>query len=285
MWSRILASSLLAVALAAPAVRAQDSLVVWLKANAHTMSATANGTLSGAGADLLTRAGRDAHFVLIGEEHGIAEIPLITGALYKALVPAGYRHLAVEIGDALAGEVNRLLATDPSGGTLLAFQKQHWPGIPFFSRREEADLLAAVVAASGGRRDVLWGLDYDIVADRYALRRLREIAPNARARWVADSVIALADTGLAQAMAQKNPGMLMMFGGPEGVHADLRTAYSPSAGSEADRIIALMETTAPSTSCGRTPGLSPTRSARGGTSSGSWPTSERHPTGTVFRQK
>jgi len=243
MLARTFVSSVLTVALVTPVAQAQDSLVVWLKANAHTMSATADGTLTGAGAELLTRAGGEAHFFLIGEEHGVAEIPRIACALYKALIPAGYRHLAVEIGDALAEETNRLLARDPSGGTLLAFQKQHWPGLPFFSRREEADLLATAVAASGGRRDVLWGLDYDILADRYALRRLREIAPSARARQVADSVIALADSGLAQAMAQKNPGLLMMFGGPAGVYAELRKAYSPRAGSEADRILSLMETT------------------------------------------
>lgn len=243
MSLRIRVSFALAVGLSAQAASAQDSLIVWLRANAHSMSATASGELTGPGADLLTRAGRDAHFFLIGEEHGIAEIPLIAGSLYKTLVPVGYRHFAIEIGDGLARETNRLLASDPTGGSLLAFQKAHWPGLPFFSRREEAELLATVVAASGGRRDVLWGLDYDIVADRYALRRLREIAPNARARRVADSVIALADTGLAQAMAQKNPGLLMMFGGPEGVYADLRKAYTPRAGSEADRIIALMEST------------------------------------------
>ncbi len=245
MFSRTLLTSVLAVGLFAPAAaaQAQDSLVTWLRANAHTMSATTDGKLSGPGAELLTRAGREAHFFLVGEEHGIAEIPMITAALYRELVPAGYRHFAIEIGDALAGETNRLLTSDPTGQSLLSFQKAHWPGLPFFSRREEASLLAAVVAASGRRRDVLWGLDYDIVADRYALRRLRAIAPNARARRVADSVIALADSGLSQAMTQKNPGMLMMFGGPEGVYADLRKAYAPRAGSEADRIIALMQST------------------------------------------
>lgn len=238
------AVAVLSVSLAvAPTVGAQDSLVAWLRANAHPMSASATGQLSGPGAELLLRAGREAQFFLIGEEHGVAEIPVIASALYADLVPAGYRHFAIEIGDGLAAETNRLLSTDPSGASLLAFQKAHWPGLPFFSRREEADFLRSVVAASGGRRDVLWGLDYDIVADRYALRRLRALAPNARARRVADSVIALADSGLSQGMAQKNPGMFMMFGGPEGVYAELRKAYAPRPGSEAAQILAQMQST------------------------------------------
>jgi hypothetical protein len=90
---------------------------------------------------------------------------------------------------------------------------------------------------------VLWGLDYDIVADRYTLRRLRDIAPNAHARAVAETVIARADSALQQALATQNPGLLMMFGGADDVYAPLREAYAPEPGSEADRILRLMETT------------------------------------------
>jgi hypothetical protein len=245
---RIVRTTLAAAAVAIVSIPAAaqpartDSLTALLAANRHAMTAGADGALAGPGAELLLEAGRNAHFFLIGEEHGIAEVPQVTASLFRALVPHGYRHLAIETGDALAGALNRAIVADPAGGSL-AFQRAHWPGAPFFSRREESELLREAIEAAGGREDVLWGLDYDILADRYALRRLRDLAPGAAARAVADSVIAVADSGLARAMREQNPGLIFMFGGPEDVYPRLRAAYAPAPGSEAERILHLMEET------------------------------------------
>jgi hypothetical protein len=228
---------------AAPEANAQDSLTAVLRRNAHLMQAAADGRLSGAGAELLLAAGRDAQFFLIGEEHGVAEIPLVAAGLFRELTPHGYRHLAIETGDALAAELNRRVLADSSGEAMIAFQRDYFPGAPFYRWREDAALLRAAVAAAGGRDDVLWGLDYDIVGDRFALRRLRDIAPNAAARAAAERVIAVADSGLSQALAAQNPGLLMMFGGADDVYAPLRQAYAPPPGSEADHIIRLLQET------------------------------------------
>jgi hypothetical protein len=232
-----------ALLLAAPRVEAQDSLTAVLRRNAHPMQAAADGRLSGAGAELLLAAGRDAQFFLIGEEHGVAEIPLVAAGLFRELAPHGYRHLAIETGDALAGELNRRVLADTGGQAFVAFHRDYFPGAPFYRWREDAALLRAAVAAAGGGADVLWGLDYDIVGDRFALRRLRDIAPDAAARAAAERVITLADSGLAQALATQNPGLLMMFGGPDDVYGPLREAYAPQPGSEADHIIRLLQET------------------------------------------
>jgi hypothetical protein len=230
------------LAAAAP-LAAQDSLTALLRANAHVMRGEADGTLSGPGADLLVAAGRDAQFFLIGEEHGVAEVPRVAAGLFRALAPAGYRHLAIETGDGLASALNRQVLADTTGAAYAAFLRDHFPGAPFYNWREDAALLRDAVHAAGGRDDVLWGLDYDIMADRYALRRLRDLAPNARARALADSVIAVADSSLRMALSTPNPGLLMMFGGPDDVYAPLRQAYAPAPGSEMDHILRLMEDT------------------------------------------
>ncbi len=229
--------------LAAAPLAAQDSLVALLRANAHPMQAGADGRLSGTGAELLLAAGRDAQFFLIGEEHGVAEVPLVAAGLFRELAPAGYRHLAIETGEMLASELNRRVLADTTGAAYAAFGRDFFPGAPFYGWREDAALLRTAVSAAGGRDDVLWGLDYDIMADRYTLRRLRDLAPTPAARAAAEAVIARADSALQQALATQNPGLLMMFGGPEDVYAPLRAAYAPEPGSEADRIIRLMETT------------------------------------------
>jgi hypothetical protein len=223
-------------------VTGQSPLMEALQAQRHVFEMDEEGRLAGPGARLLVDAGREARFFLIGEEHGVAEIPLVTAALYRALAPHGYRHLAIEIGDGLAATLNRVLLDGGDEG-LIAWQRDHPPGVPFYAWREDASLLQAVVDDSGGRDDVLWGLDYDIVADRHALARLVELAPDQTARRLAESVRARADSAFEQAMATGNPGLLFMFGGPTDVYAELRAAYSPEAGSEADRLIGLMEET------------------------------------------
>lgn len=235
--------AMIALVLTSSPLLAQDSLPALLRANRHAMQSRADGTLTGPGADLLVNAGRDAQFFLIGEEHGVAEVPLVTAALFRALVPHGYRHLAIETGDVLAAALNRAIVADSSGDVYLRFLRDHWPGAPFYNWREDASLLRSAIAAAGGKKDVLWGLDYDIMADRYALRRLRDIAPNPAARMMAEAVILRADSALDKAMATQNPGLIFMFGGPTDVYVQLRRAYAPPPGSEDDRIIRLMEET------------------------------------------
>lgn len=238
-----LAAAVSTLAVFASPLAAQDSLVAMLRANAHPMQADAQGRLSGPGAELLLAAGRDAQFFLIGEEHGVAEIPLVAADLFRELAPHGYRHLAIETGEFMAAELNRRVLADASGAAYAGFVREHFPGAPFYNWREDAALLRTAIQAAGGGSDVLWGLDYDIMADRYTLRRLRDIAPTPRARAAAEAVIVRADSALQQALATQNPGLLMMFGGADDVYAPLRQAYAPEPGSEADRIIRLMETT------------------------------------------
>jgi hypothetical protein len=239
----MLSALLLAAAFGPAPAPAQETLQDLLRANRQVMTVGEDGRLNGAGADLLLAAGREAQFFLIGEEHGVAEIPLVAGALFLELVPYGYRHLAIETGDGLAEALNRALVEDPEGGAYRAFLERHWPGAPFYSWRQDAELLRTAVAAAGNRGDVLWGLDYDVMADRFALQRLRDLAPGGAARDAVEAAISEADTAFSRALAEKNPGLLFMFGGPEAVYGELRAAIAPEPGSEADRILHLMEET------------------------------------------
>ena len=227
--------ALTARAQAAPA--GDSALRAALVQRRATLSVDSAGRIGGAGGAMLVDAGRRAQFFLVGEEHGVAENPRLVEALFRALAPAGYRHLAIETGDAVAAELNRrALAADPKA-ELIGFVTEHYPGVPFYNLLEEAHLLASVVEAGGRRPDVLWGLDYDVMADRYALRRLRAIAPNAAARSAADRALAVGDSMLRAALAAGNPATVFSFAGPGPVVAELRRAYAPASGSEAERIL------------------------------------------------
>src|SRR5690606_36492727 len=85
-----------AAMLAAPSVRAQGPATEL----AERLAEAARGArhrlhydgarFSGPAWDLLVERGRAAQFVLLGEDHGIAENPRLAAALYAALAPAGY---------------------------------------------------------------------------------------------------------------------------------------------------------------------------------------------------
>lgn len=237
-------ASLAVACLSATAVGAQeDSLTTRLRAIARTIELTPSGELAGPGGEFLRAAVRASRFTMVAEEHGIVEVPKLAEALWKEAQRAGYSHVAIETGEQLAVRLEAALRADRDDTAYLEFLKRHWPGAPFFNWREDAGLLRAVINSTPGRRGVLWGLDYDIIADRHALRRLRDLAPDEASRRVADSALAVADSGFDRAMREQNPGLVPMFGGDPALFARLRNAYGPAAGSEADRILTLMDST------------------------------------------
>lgn len=238
----VLAALLALTAVSAIPAAAQDSaLAAALRQHRHALRMDEAGALHGPGATLLLEAGRQSRFFLIGEEHGVAQVPQLAAALFRELAPAGYRHLAIETGPWLASGLNQ--AARQGIGGIEAFVNRWWPGAPFYSLREEAELLAAAAQAAGGEAEVLWGLDYDIVADRYTLRRLHELAPTPAARQAAERVMAAADSMLHAALAAQNLAGVFMFAAPDSLLAGLRAAYAPAPRSEADEILRLMEAT------------------------------------------
>lgn len=202
-----------------------------------------DGELSGPGADLLLREAAAVRYLLVGETHGVAEVPGVVAALFRELQDDGYRHLAVEIGPVQAEKIGEVLAGPRPMEAYRSFVGEHWPAVPFYGWREEAELLAAAVDAGGGG-DVLWGPDYDILGGRYPLHRLRELAPDSAAKAAADRVIVVADSLLASALESGDLSRVMLFSRPDTVWERLREAYRPEPGSEADGILFQLSATA-----------------------------------------
>lgn len=126
---------------------------------------------SGSGWDLLVRRGREAQFVLLGEQHGIAENPLLAAHLFRALAPAGYEKLVIETSPRMAALLDRAVLDGGLEGLKRLFDG---PGREpaFFNLAEEAALLAEVRAVVPEDRRALWGVDYEVAGDRLLLAAL-----------------------------------------------------------------------------------------------------------------
>jgi len=234
----------LAVVLTSVGAAAQQrdpKLLELLEANRYPVSIS-DGQLAGAGGELLLEEGRAARFALLGEEHGIAEIPAFAAAWFRGLVPAGYRHLAVEVGPDAGVLLDSIARLGPEA--VGEFQRERAPGFPFFILRSETGLLTAARAELPDEREAIWGIDYDILGDRYLFPALEAAAPDAEALAVVREIRATGDAGLTEVVETGNPGHLLLWSAPDEPFDRLREALHPPAGSRADRIIETMKETA-----------------------------------------
>lgn len=234
---------LLASTLAVP-MAAQDSVLTrLLAANRHPLGLV-DGRLTGAGGRALIDGGLASRFFLIGEEHGVAEMPAVVQALLTELRPAGYNTFAIEVSplqgmrlDSMARGRVPLEALD----TLLS----SWlTAVPFYTLRQERDLLAAAMSAQGSSPPLrIWGLDYEVSADRLLLRELEQLAP-AGNRDIVRRARELADSGFAALVTQGNPTRLFAWSAPDSVFIALRTAFGSNPPQRASAIIDLLDRTA-----------------------------------------
>lgn len=175
------------IALGAHSAFAADPTLEELKAKfQETLSASRmtleakGGKLAGPGAEFLRARIAGSHFVLIGEEHGVATIADTVRAILPDLTHAGYRHFAIETDPYTAAKLETMLR---AGGTkevakFLAVDGNKF-AIPFYNWSAEAELAAAAVKANASSTPALWGLDQVFIGASAAL--LNDIAAQASA--------------------------------------------------------------------------------------------------------
>jgi hypothetical protein len=126
--------------LAARSVAAQDSTLTRLSHRHHyTLVASADGSqFGGAGWDRLRADVLKSQFVLLGEDHGMAQIPQFAAAVARELKPKLY---VGEVDPGTAQELTRLTAQP---GLPTAYLRQYPMALCFGAMAEEFDLLRAL---------------------------------------------------------------------------------------------------------------------------------------------
>ncbi len=198
-------------------------------------------SFSGQGYDWLLSRGSTADAFLLGEEHGIAENPKLAAQLFKALVPYGYSHVAVEISSPMASALNQALLR---GGPTALRQMLTSPEsrVAFFGLREEAEWLAAAQAAAPPNPQFLWGLDYEVAADRYLIRQLKKKAKPAAAATALDRLESASKAAWARFDGSHNPQFIFSFSGDPKLVQNLQHEW-PRADADARLTMATLEQT------------------------------------------
>lgn len=223
---------------------AQDTTLTRLLLAHRLPLAIADGALTGAGRRFLVEQARAARFTLVGEEHGIAQAPAVVQALLTELRPAGYTTFAIEVSP-LQGERLDAMARRPRALAALDTMLASWrTTIPFYSVAEERALLEAAMQPAGAQGPMrIWGLDYEVSADRYYLEELEGLAPVA-GRAAVRRARDLADAGFVALRDGHNPSRLFAWSAPDSVFAALRAAFEGRPNARAERIISVLERTA-----------------------------------------
>lgn len=201
-----------------------------------------NGSFSGPGWDRLIEEGKKSRFFLVGEEHGVAEIPAVVRELFRTLRPAGYQHLAIEISPPMAAVLDETARGAEGFQKLSRFFQENPPGAPFFTQKEEAELLVAARAAVPGKQPVLWGLDYEVTSDRYLLDGVRRRAPEGPAKAAVEKLYQQSATAWKTVSETKNPAAFFSFANSPDIFKELRQAW-PHPDPESARALDVIEET------------------------------------------
>lgn len=196
---------------AAAAARAQNAAFLETVQKNHAGLTVKDGKLSGPGADVLRTALGEAQFVLMGEDHGVAQIPEFGAALCAELAPRGFHHLALEVGPNTGPEIEKFARSADGAKQLSEFLEKYPESVPFYNWREEFAMLQQCEKSGGPEGMTLWGVDQEFMgASGFLLDKILANSPGAEA---AAAIKALQkENGEAHATAVKsgNPWDLFM---------------------------------------------------------------------------
>ena len=179
-----------------------------------------DGRLEGAGADVLRAAMAATPYVLIGEDHGLAEVPLFSAAVFRELAARGTRDIVVEVGPEAGRRLTGVLAAaDPDAG-IAGWMRRYPFSLAFYNLRQEFAFLRDARAAAGPGLRVV-GIDQELMgASRMLLESIgtRDTA--------LPGLLAQEREAYEKAAATGNPLDLFMLTGPADALTGLRNRVS-----------------------------------------------------------
>lgn len=179
---------------------------------------------AGSAWEKLLEEGRAAQFFLIGEEHGIAENPKLSAALFAELAKSGYTKIVIETSPTMAQLLDHAASQNGVGGLQKLFAEPG--GEPaFFGMKEEAEFVGQARAAFSDKDPLFWGVDYEVTGDRQLIKRLQQkqkpdVAAAALAKLASQSA-ALWEKHAATG----GPQYIFSFAGDPQIVRDLRAAW------------------------------------------------------------
>jgi hypothetical protein len=180
----------------------------------------ASCTFVGPGAAVLRAALRNTRFVVMGEDHGIAETAEVASVLYEMLQSFGHFALAVEIGRYAAAELARILGSASPRAQMRAYLDSYPFSLAFYDWTEEFGFLERAASLSGSRF-CLMGIDQELMgASKLLLHKALEQSRDPAIRTSIEVLLAREAEHFQRALGSGNPeDLFMVAADPEPVRA------------------------------------------------------------------
>lgn len=208
-----------------------DPAVVLIE-NTHAFVVTPERTITGPGAEFLSKATAPSQFVLFGEGHHERETSIFATALYKMLHKQhGFQHAVVEL-DPLGVE----MVLDPAVRRdikRMADVARRYPTLIGFASDQDLQFLAEAAALTPGA-NAIWGIEQVQSATRH-LEELEKLAPDARRKEAVGAILADAramesDRTKVGEFLFKDPNTLSRL-------EELQKSFAAKRGSRADALL------------------------------------------------
>jgi hypothetical protein len=196
--------------------------------------ALADGKVSGAGMGVLSDATADAQFVLMGEDHGIRQIPQFAASVFEMLAPRGFHTLALETGPEVTPTLAESASSADGTARMKEFDKKFPFTLAFYGWQEEFAFLQRCARATKDGRVNLWGLDQELMGSSgYLLRKIADEKLGPAAKTMAEQLIKKeAEIYAAVAKAGDPSGLFMLSASDDELNAFaelLKTQGTPRA--------------------------------------------------------
>jgi erythromycin esterase-like protein len=194
----------------------------------------ADGKVSGAGMGVLSDATADTQFVLVGEDHGIRQIPQFAASVFEMLAPRGFHTLALETGPEVTPTLEEFASNADGTTRMKEFDKKFPFTLAFYGWQEEFAFLQRCARATRDGRVNLWGLDQELMGSSvYLLRKIADekLGPAAK-EMVGQLTKKDADTYAAVAKTGDPSGLFMLSASDDELNAFaelLKTQGTPRA--------------------------------------------------------
>ena len=193
------------------------------KLKAHRLAITLdNGVLTGPGAAPLLEASRQPQYVLLGEDHGVAEIAQFSSAYFNALTSAGFTTLVTENGAVVTGALEGMLKRKDAVAAIARFNAAYPDSIAFYTMREEAEMLAGF-AVTAGPRFQYCGIDQEFLgSSKYLITSMLAQPVNRAARAKLEALLQMEAVAYKKAVDTGNPLAYLMLSASTEELASLR---------------------------------------------------------------
>jgi hypothetical protein len=182
-----------------------------LKKNRGVISVQ-EGKLAGPSAEVLRTALAEAQFVVLGEDHGIRQIPEFAAALCAELAPHGFHYMGLEIGTYVAPDLEKMARSADGAKQLAEFEKRYPETLAFYNWQEEFAMLQKCESVASPGHMTIWGLDQEFMgATGFLADRILATNPGPEAKVAVETLLKETSDARAAAAKSGNPGDLFMM--------------------------------------------------------------------------